>query len=206
MATIVAITVCINYSDYLGSTLPSNAKAIDVMYLGTSSKDEHTIALCKDHPNVRVFEFDEDTVVKARGAKLNKSGMVRAMQEDAHRTYPNAWILILDADIILPPDFKSLVTTFALSTEGLYGITRYDYYSQEDLTAEKKKMYPLKHAGFFQLYFSKDKYYEPFSMDCTQCDITFVRLFKQRPVLPGSVSHLGQPCVNWYGRKSPAWN
>lgn len=208
MAELVAITICVNYADYLGTTLPHNVESVDRIYIGTSKTDEGTQELCNKYPDkVKVFLFDDETQIRYNRAKFNKSGLVRYIQEYAHRTHPDAWILILDADILLPNDIKASVESHAVEKNSLYGMLRHDYHTMADYTAQKRNnLYPLKHAGYFQLYFDKSKYYPTFSKDCSACDIVFQRLFHHRPMLPGHACHLGKPGVNWYGRMSPAWS
>lgn len=207
MCEVVAITICINYADFLSTTLPHNTQLLDHLYVGTSNADEETPIVCKDVSNVHMTVFDDATQVKCNGkSKFNKSGMLRHLQEQVHRDHPDAWVLILDADIYLPPDFKHIVTQHATEKHALYGMVRHDFLTVADFQKQQKSgIYMYKHAGFFQLYFDKNKYYSPHSRDCSSCDMDFQNQIKPHRLLPGNVSHLGRHTVNWSGRVAPKW-
>lgn len=199
---IVSITVCVDYSDYFCRVIERNASVLDHMYVVTRKTDTATQELCQRFQNITMV-FYEDLNLKA--AFFNKSGMIRFAQMQAYKMYPDAWYLILDADIMLPCDFREIVQTNCDDQNALYGMSRYDYKCQVDLEEQKNgKHYPHNFVGYFQLYREK-KMYDSFSLDCSRCDDLFKCGFKTKVNLPGSVSHLGEKNVNWRGRKSKLW-
>jgi hypothetical protein len=136
-----------------------------------------------------------------KGALFNKSAAIHQTQRKVHDLHPNAWILLLDADIVAMPDLCHDV--FCKLT--LYSVCRMDYLTPEDYIQENGTPYHTPGAGYFQLYFDKTKVYPESSEDASECDMDFYRSFSRHHILGGYVSHLGIHTVNWDGRKSAPW-
>src|ERR1700722_16164071 len=97
-----AVIVCVNYSDFLKHTLPNNIHHFDRIVVVTDEGDTKTQSLCRSlsAPCVRTDEFyvGEDRFNKGRGINL---GLAHLM--------PGTWILQLDADVVLPPQFRRML-------------------------------------------------------------------------------------------------
>ena len=199
---IIALTICVNYSDILKHLLEQNAKLLKTWYIVTSPDDKETVKLIHESklPNVRVLFYTKFYL----NAKFNKGGAVRFAQEFINGCYSNANVLILDADILLPSNFKEVLPA-VLANNTLYGVTRRtDYWTLHDFI---NKTSPHKYApgdtfpGFFQLYKQNPKYLYKNSNNCAKCDDEFRELFANNKInLDISVDHLGQEGVNWNGR------
>jgi predicted glycosyltransferase involved in capsule biosynthesis len=104
LSGIIALTICINYSDYLANTLAYNRQYFTEYYIVTDKTDLNTIQLAKDNSCKLLYYH-----IKHLGdAAFNKSGLLYHVQKKIHQTYPDNWIAIIDADILLSNKFKYL--------------------------------------------------------------------------------------------------
>jgi hypothetical protein len=186
----VVIITCVDYWDYLNATLPHTLKFASHVYVVTTPTQECTI---KDVNIIRTDAFGS--------SGFNKSAAVRKAQEYVHDTHPDDWILLLDADIIVDADLGHDITC----KDTLYGVSRLDYVTPEDLIKHRGEPYHTSGAGYFQLYYDKTKLYPESSEDASECDMVFYNSFDKTRILGGAVHHLGRHTVNWKGRVSPAW-
>ena len=198
---IIAITVCVNFDDILYHTIDQNAKMVKVLYIVTAHSDSDTINLLtmKNLPNVKILYFDKFFV----NAKFNKGGAVRYAQEYVHKEYPDANVLLLDADVILPDTlYNNLPDT--IEPDILYGVTeRLDYNTLEDFLTRQNGticFYGGALVGFFQLYKASEKYLYKDSDTCCICDNEFRDSFPKFHFIQLSIPHLGVSGVNWEGR------
>lgn len=116
---IEAIIVCENYDDYLSLTLPHNIQEVDRLLVVTSQEDEKTKELC-DRLGVEYCvskRIHEKGAVLAKGKAINDGLDYLGSGKD--------WILIIDADIILPIGFKKSVKEHTLNTGYLYYTRRW---------------------------------------------------------------------------------
>ena len=201
MSLLVAITVSVHYDDYLKLCLP-NAALLDHWYIVVDPRDQPTLDLVKDLPNVTTVPFD----FQADGCLFNKSGGIRAAQTIAHDAYPDAWILLLDSDIILPDTFRDTLNATTLNPNMLYGASRAFYFTLDQLERDQPPP-QVKHRGcwgFFHLYFDKTKYCLERAETAARYDDRFKDDFGRANVkmLPIVVKHLGDEIKNWRGRVS----
>lgn len=200
----VSITVCVNFGDKLRYSLEFNTQFLKKLYVVTDPADKETIEVCKGFNNVEVL-FCQDA--HKNGAKFNKSGLIKFAQVQITPNHREDYIMIIDADTILPANFWSesinLQPQFAENT--VYLMKRKIYESIEDLKNDKFiKM--QNGCGFFQLYYSKNKMYGDFSNSAAECDILFQQLFRHEKTLAGFCIHLGQTGLDWDGRISQKWS
>lgn len=202
---IIAVQVCVNYADKLRIALPVNAAMLEHIYVVTTEADTTTHDICAQHPNVTCLLSDK---LHLRNAKFNKSALVRQGQEVAHAAYPSHWIMLLDADIVLPHEFQE-VAREQMGTwdkEAMYGTYRMDYKTKTDYENKTNgKPYRFDKAGYVQIYYTKNRYYPEFSKNCSECDLVFGRYFPKYSYIPVTSSHLGVDFVNWDGRVSEQW-
>ena len=191
----VVITLCVGYWDFLRLSLPHTLKFASTVYIATTFDEVIPWDLPSSVKIHRTDAFFQD------GAAFNKAAVTREVQNHVHTTHPDDWVLLLDADVLVPSD-----SCFGVSDkECMYGITRLDYPTPDDVLHHRAIPYFYPGAGYFQLYFDKTKEYPGSSHDCSECDILFYRSFPKAELVGGAVSHVGPHTVNWKGRVSPAW-
>jgi len=223
---IVPVVTCVNMSDFLHVSLKHNRRFFKDYIVLTSPEDFKTKRLCELN-NVRVIEFSS---FFKDGARFNKSGGINWAQKIVHGEYKNSWILLMDADIVLNRDFLDVTKDIKLDMEEelkpkysrmtpsssrrrkdssiLYGIDRYDISKNDDLFKKSlpiSQKYEVEHAGYFQLYYNKLKYYPIFSENASLCDMEFLDLFSCKKMLDSCVFHLGEKELHWNGRNCSEW-
>lgn len=114
---IEAVTVCINYSDFLAHTILFNKPQFDRLLVVTDTKDQRTRDLCEFH-HVECFSTDvfyHDDKALDKGAGISE-GLKRLSGDD--------WIVHVDADIALPPRTRAILSGLTLDPSHLYGCDR----------------------------------------------------------------------------------
>lgn len=120
-----AITVCVNYGDFLVQTLPRNKYLFDHYVIITDSKDYFTKKIC-DTYNVRCIQTD---VFYENGDSFNKGKGINVGLDSIKKT---DWVLHLDADISLLPDYRKALRKKTLNPKKIYGLDRLMCNSYED--------------------------------------------------------------------------
>ena len=97
-----AVTICVDYSDFLAESLPINRRNFDQYVVVTAPEDLET---------QRVAEFwDCDIVltdvIRSRWGEFHKARGINAGLEHLKL---NGWVLHVDADIVLPPRTRTLL-------------------------------------------------------------------------------------------------
>lgn len=141
---IECVQVCVNYADFLAHTLPANKIHFNRMVVVTTTKDQATKDLC-DYHNVECVQTD---VFFENGDKFNKGKGINAGLE---RLTMRGWVVHLDADMYLPPLFRSILEKIELHGDHIYGIDRMMCPSYESWVKfiEKPK---LLHRGWVYIY------------------------------------------------------
>ena len=199
----VVITTCVGYDDFLRHTLPHTLRFAREVFLVTEPGDPAVEAWADPRAagDNRVTVLITDAF-RRDSASFNKSAALREAQDIAHAKHPDAWILLLDADIVVDPEIGHGVD----DVTALYGITRLDYATPEAWARGDGSPYHTPGAGYFQLYHaSSGRVYPSSSPDASECDMAFYRSFSRHVLLGGAVAHLGTHTVNWRGRVSPPW-
>lgn len=133
-----AVIVCKDYSDFLEHTLPENMEQLDRVVVVTHPKDKATLRLCNrlgvDCIDTTVFHENGDEFNKGRAINL---GLSHLRHED--------WLIHLDADILLPHDFRKRLKDAHLDPKCLYGADRLNTKSYEHWEEHKKKVTPQFH-------------------------------------------------------------
>ncbi len=200
---IIPIVVCVNYADLLSETLERNRKMFEKYVVITDVDDVETIEVCAMHD----VDCKLSDKTRVNGATFNKSGLIHDVQKDLHVRYPDHWMLVMDADIVLPPNFPSLVTT--LDRSYLYSMPRKDYFVRDDLLNDRYTIYrhSANYPGYFQLYFRKNILYPDFSKAGDICDVVFSSKFSRKTMLSDVyLTHLGEPNRNVTGRFTQKWS
>ena len=112
-----AVTVCVNYSDFLAWFLLWNARQFDRLVVVTDTRDRKTADLCEHHhvECIKTDVFYENGQAFNKGAGINVG--LAALSLDA-------WVAHIDADIILPPRARGLLEAADLDPSMIYGIDR----------------------------------------------------------------------------------
>ena len=204
-----AIVVCVDYADFLRLTLPMNVKHFSRVFVMTTPDDFKTVSVAVQWGAIvvptRVFYDD--------GAAFNKGAAIEEAFELSGRS---GWYVVLDADIVLPPD----VNLFGdwRSVGNLYTPKRRMMESPDFgniLDWRKCQGIPVREseefAGYFQMFHSSDPsiqvrpWYPTNWRHAGGCDTEFWKRWPKvnrvRP--PFEVLHLGADGVNWCGRVTP---
>ena len=179
----------------------TNQQVLDHWYVIVDENDTPTLELLRDIPNVTLLYFE---FRKGRWS-FNKSGGIHMAQKRVHELYPEAWVLLLDSDILLPLDLREQLSKVDLDPKCLYGAMR-DFYLTPQQLQENKPVRTEKLGcwGFFHLYYDKTKYCPEWSSTAARYDNEFKRAFGNHlgvRCLPITVKHLGDD-RNWRYRKS----
>lgn len=220
---------CVNYDDFLALTLPHNLAYLESVTVLTSPQDTATISLAKQL-GVSLFISEAWNT----GGPLNKALALNQWVTHAAAYEPEAWLLTLDADILL---FESVPACLrGLDCSCLYGVHRRFCDDPDQLAAfasgrkplevfpldlirmAKGKLWgtvaavnPAALSGYFQLWHpahsvGAKSFWE--SGTAEAYDLAFGLSFPEtsRVLLDQEVLHLGPTQVNWSGRQSVRWD
>jgi hypothetical protein len=114
---IEALTVCVNYADFLSWFLLANSRHFDRLVVVTDTADAKTAALCEHYAVecIRTDAFYEGGQAFDKGAGINAG--LAALARDG-------WVAHLDCDIILPPRTRTLIQAANLDPSMIYGVDR----------------------------------------------------------------------------------
>ena len=237
LSNITCIITCVNYSDFLKITLPKNKEIINDILVLTSPTDFKTINFCKKQ-NVNYIATDifyqktPKTIwkklidiiccyrcvckspIKFKCLKNSRKTFQKskAINKGIKSSNSNNWILLLDADIIIPNKFNKL-DIHNLDKDTLYGVPRIVYKTQNDWINKNNAYFDFwKFMGFFQLFniTSKNfhnKYYgynEEYNY-ANEGDYYFSKKWSKKELLDFYVIHLGETGENWQGRVTDFW-
>lgn len=132
---IEAVIICKDYSDFLKHTLSSNMNHLDRIIVVTHPNDKKTQALC-NHYSV---DFIDTTVFHDNGDRFNKG---RAINLGLSHLRHEDWLLHIDADVLLPHDFRRRLYDAKLNKSNIYGVDRLNVGSYENWMAHKEKIEP----------------------------------------------------------------
>lgn len=211
-----AVTVSENYADYL-EACAVNKQHFDRWTIVTVPGDSRTIGVCIKYGLEYVFthRLHEDGALFAKSKAIN-DGLATLEEKD--------WILILDADILLPATFREDIEAQLLSPECLYGLRSRTVFMDARALDDNKAIDDTDQfldknrlpAGFFQLFHaSHGEQYPEISRNAEGDDIVFARQWppNRRVMLDMPCVHLGLPMMNWSGRRTshfssrmPAWS
>ena len=143
-----SVVVCVDYSDFLEVTLPHNQQYFDNIVVVTSFEDKKTQRLCR-HYNIDpvitdAFYEGQDPFNKAKGINLGL----------AHLKY-NDWVLHMDADILLPHNFRNNLFINSLDKTCIYGADR------QNVIGRKEYEKLIKSSSFSLQYRDKFVFQKP---------------------------------------------
>lgn len=219
-----AITICVEFHDFLAITLPRNIRYFD-RFLVVTSKDDldtrNSTALARVKYPQQVLTYCTDAFY-APGCKFNKGLALEGGFDVLGR---EGWICVMDADTVLSP----LVAEFLpeLTPGNLYmpklrrGCTdpdTFEYYADspalwDDLPEiPEMRLGPQKldgGAGYCQMFHASDPvlatrpWYPTRWRHAGGCDTDFVAKWarEHRVRLDFEILHLGQTGYHWQGRR-----
>jgi hypothetical protein len=112
-----AVTVCVNYSDFLAHTLPHNKQMFNKYVVVTDTKDLKTKAIC-DHYKVQCIQTD---VFYENGNVLNKG---KGINVGLAALSKKGFVVHLDSDVYLPPLTRDILEKIPFDPKGIYGVDR----------------------------------------------------------------------------------
>jgi hypothetical protein len=214
------LTVCVNYADYLSIALTRNLCHFDRFIVVTVADDLETQFACSA-ANVEVVithRLHHNAAVFNKGCALN-DGLAKLSR--------TGWIALLDADIVLPANFRQVVLGIKDQTEILFSCKRrictsysawkrYGEAGDFDRFMETKGDQMLFRAfgpaatGYLAVFScaasalnARWPWCNERFVDASRVDVDFAGLWgTTRQWLPFPVVHLGEVGVNWRGRRS----
>lgn len=202
---LTAIIVCVDYADFLACTWPLNRYVLDNILVVTCGRDIETQKYCQDN-YINYFVTEK---MYEGGAAFRKAAAINAAIDYQQ---PTDWVVMLDADIILPKDFRQTVGNIDLERDTLYGCFRLEcetYRSYQKMLRNPAimKSFPLcrspKNSGFFHMFHSStNRRYSERSLNAAEYDLVFWRNAPKKCTLSILAVHLGPIRTNWNGRCS----
>lgn len=228
---IETLITCRGYADYLSHTLRSAVQFSDEVMVITSQDDVETSNF------VFHSRFPVERLGGSRGAScvmtsafdycggpFNKGAAINEGLQGMRRA---DWVLILDADILIPPGLRQFLESGKLDPEKLYGIDRRNCpgfgtlehcletrgFANLPLMPRVSILGAEPPPGYFQLFHTSAMPHGPWYEDtypyADRTDMTFARRFARYEYLPSWVVHLDTGTeshtggANWRGRKTP---
>jgi len=185
---IEAVTVSVNYSDYLSQCI-SNKEKLDRWIVVTHEDDLECIKLCEDN----VIEYICSKRVYEDGAYLAKG---KAINEGLELLDKDDWILHLDSDIKLPSNFRDVVEKNCIDKTALYWSRRY-YKTGKEMKWLTPDGTELQACGYFQLWNSSQRIDYPAYSNTASWDDMYMRDSIDK------LEELSMECVDvsgYYGR------
>jgi hypothetical protein len=187
-----AYTVCVNYDRHLARGIDGWRGSLDGWTVATHPDDLATQALCAQHG---VDAHLTDAFYRDPRARFDKFlGLSEAIA--AHP--PEDWLLLIDADVAPPADWRAIVERAAPQPGALYGARRQHVDGRRIVDGEL--------AGYFQLFHASDPAWlaDPtlgsWVSGGSGDSALMLRWPRERPVvLPLTLTHHGEPGANWCG-------
>ena len=165
---IEGLLVCINFGDFLASTLPRNRPNFDHLVIVTSPEDKRTRLLAR--------KYDCQIVYTTRHEQPNnKFNKAKAINDGLGACTKKGWVVLLDADVALSTNFKLDIEgqiNLATKQDGeevnltVYGLHRYMCWSRSEWRRflktgkhkwklDKERRFSQAPAGYFQMWHIK---------------------------------------------------
>jgi hypothetical protein len=205
-----ALTVCVNYADFLALTLPHNLRFVDRLLVVTEEGDKDTQRLCSYHNVPYIFSRR----VHENGAAFNKS---KAINEGWKTLAPRGQFLLIDADTLIPP---SMDRAYFSNPDHFYCSYRVYLNSYEEYEQWYKGKYqPPQPAvndaggGYFQCFNINSQYlcglYPEAGEEGVDTDLDFLSMWPTASlnIIPWTCAHIGPINTNFSGgRVSPVFH
>lgn len=215
-----ALTICVDYSDYLALALPSWSGLFDRVLVVTHPADRATQLFCQQHDTPYV----ETDIFFANNTPFNKGGAINKGLAALQPLAADDWLAFVDSDIVFPPGYCLPVETF--EPNRLYGAPRrmcrkyadWELYKATNSLARMPAYFGNKKnvsriIGYLQIFrygafcgtYLRGKH--PEGPTACRVDVEFADAFMAEYATPQTyclpdVIHLGAHAVNWQGRVS----
>lgn len=208
---IKGLCVCVNYTDLLTVSLDRWDTGLDDLLIVTSPADKATLSLCR---SCRV-PYYQTNVFYANGARFNKGAALSEAVIATDLRKWGEWLLLFDADIVPPADWRHTVDRCNPQPGRLYGAWRWENpegTKLEDINWRNGRMIPQSWViGYFCLFHLSDPrvpadpMFECHWTHAGNYDTSFSWLWPRGPAglqefLPIRTVHLGLQRENWLGR------
>ena len=205
------VVTCVLYHDFLALTLPRTLELFDQVTVVTIPGDFQTQEVCRAH-GVKPLLTDRFT---GNDAQFNKGAAIQEALESVN----SEWVLLLDADILLPAEWDPAFSK--LNPSVIYGCERRLVVGSSQLEALQhgRRDFPLMRPheadgrplpiGFFQLFHRDKVISHPSYPTAAESDAEFAKSWpvEHREMLPITVWHLDSVesphSANWWGRTTP---
>ncbi len=129
-----AVTACVGFDDVLDVALAHNHPHLDTMIVVTSHEDRATHLVARKHGAICV----QTDLFRKNGRGFNKGA---AINVGFDRFQYHGWRLHLDADILLPDNFRRVLFNHThLDTNSIHGADRVDVIGLDELDALKAQL------------------------------------------------------------------
>ncbi len=117
MSRFEAVTVCLDYADFLEHAIPANQPHFDDWVVVTCQEDDATLRVCERHGVRTVFcpYFQKHNAPFNKALAINL-GLAHLRCSD--------WMIHIDADTILPGNFRKLIENAELRKHAIHGVDR----------------------------------------------------------------------------------
>jgi glycosyltransferase involved in cell wall biosynthesis len=218
---LTCVTVCVDYADFLGITLPRNKGFFDDYVVVTTAADSETQELCR-REEIRCILTDR---LHHNGARFNKGC---ALNDGFAQLEGPEWVVVLDGDTILPAGARKEMDAHVEDPRVLYSAHRrvsptaalwLRHMADPDRvplieTHDDRRGYIQLGpggTGYFVVFHSQAptlSEHVPWCReefpDASEVDVDFARRWgRYRAWLPFQVVHLGATRANWGGRVTP---
>ena len=113
-----AVTVCVNYSDFLECIAP-NRRHFDRWVVVTVPLDRATVEVCERHGMEVIFTKALPPDGKGIHGLWHKSALINEGLEALDQA---GWVVVMDSDVSLPRDFRERLSHLPLEPGLLYGV------------------------------------------------------------------------------------
>jgi hypothetical protein len=191
---ISGLVVCVDYADVFERTASRWIGGLDDVVVVTAGRDRHTQELCA---RLGVTVHTTEAFFR-HGAFFNKAG---ALDEGLLRLSPWDWVLLFDADVLPPADWRARLDAAAIQPGCLYGSVRLCECGCQRVLDPDTVM-----PGFFHLFHGRDPRarHRPLFGDWRNAsgyDTVFAARWRGAwRRVPFVVTHLGEIAENWCGR------
>lgn len=144
------ITVCRDMADYLAITLPKNRKHANTYIIACAPGV---------HADSQAAEAGGAVAVGCKALADDGFRKGAAINEALEYCEPSDWVLMLDADMILPDDFREKLEAYPKDSNTIYGVKRMDQ-PAEDYLRHEKWTREYENDGYEAEYFNPPKLVE----------------------------------------------
>ena len=115
-----AVSVCVNFDDFLSWTLPQNIRHFDSFTIVTTQADAETQQIVGRY-GAAIVRTER---LRDKGSQFDSGAAINDGLEQLQQRYDGDWFCIVDADMILPWNLREVLEKQPLDSHCIYGIVR----------------------------------------------------------------------------------